>query len=78
MQYLRTPNGYASGFIVCTLAPSTNCIDSLIAIVLELAPQQPYVTYRSDKYSDSIRGSNLYAANSMIKGMMHTNTATAT
>ncbi|OFX38121.1 MAG: hypothetical protein A2X08_08920 [Bacteroidetes bacterium GWA2_32_17] len=60
-------NGYASGFIVCSLAPSTAGYDSLIAMVAELAPQQPYVTFRYNNYTDSIDGDNLYAANDMVK-----------
>ncbi|MBI4648368.1 MAG: T9SS type A sorting domain-containing protein [Bacteroidia bacterium] len=64
---LSNTNGYASGFIVCSLAPSTAGDDSLIAIVAELTPQQPYIIFRSNNYSDSIDGDNLYAANSMIK-----------
>ncbi|MBU0765620.1 MAG: hypothetical protein KJ607_12370, partial [Bacteroidetes bacterium] len=59
-------NGYASGFIVCALGPSAAIEDSLIAVVAELAPQQPYVTFRTSSYSDTIAGDNLYAANSMI------------
>lgn len=60
-------NGYAGGFIVCALSPSTEIEDSLIALVVELAPVQPYITYRTNSYSDSIDGDNLYAANAMIK-----------
>ncbi|OFY97929.1 MAG: hypothetical protein A2491_18255, partial [Bacteroidetes bacterium RIFOXYC12_FULL_35_7] len=60
-------NGYASGFIVCSLAPSTAGEDSLIAMVAELAPQQPYTTFRYNNYNDSIDGDNLYASNDMVK-----------
>lgn len=59
--------GYADGFIVSALAPSTAGYDSLIAIVAELAPLQPVFTLRSNSYSDTIPGDNLYAANDFIK-----------
>ncbi len=60
-------NGYARGFIICAVAPSSNLIDSLIGGIIELAPQQPYITNRTIDFQDSIVGTNLYAANSMIK-----------
>jgi hypothetical protein len=60
-------NGYASGFIVSSLAPSTAGHDSLIAMVAELAPQRPFVTFRWNNFKDTIEGDNLYAANGMIK-----------
>ncbi len=60
-------NGYASGFIVCAIAPSTLVYDTLVAIAMELTPQQPYITTRYVSFPDSINGVNLYAANSMIK-----------
>ena len=59
--------GYADGFIVCALGPSTAGNDSLIALVAELAPLQPEITFRYNNYSDTIPGDNLYAANSFIK-----------
>jgi hypothetical protein len=59
--------GYADGFIVSALAPSTVGYDSLIAVVAELAPLQPVFTLRSNSYSDTIPGDNLYAANDFIK-----------
>lgn len=59
-------NGYASGFIVCAIAPSTLITDSLIATVAELTPQAPYITKRNISFPDSVAGDNLYAANSMI------------
>jgi hypothetical protein len=60
-------NGFAHGYIVSSLAPSTAGPDSLIAIVAELAPATPYITYRNIVYSDTLTGDNLYAANNMIK-----------
>ena len=59
-------NGYASGFIVCAIAPSTLITDSLIATVAELTPQVPYITKRNISFPDSVKGDNLYAANAMI------------
>jgi hypothetical protein len=42
-------------------------IDSLIGVLVELAPQQPFITSRDVSFPDSVAGKNLYAANSMIK-----------
>ena len=64
---LSNNNGYAGGFIVTSAAPSTAGNDDLIAIVAELAPQQPYITFRNNNDSDLINGDNLYAANGFIK-----------
>ncbi len=64
---LSNTNGYAAGFIVSALAPASEGEDSLIALVAELAPQQPYITFRYNNFADNIDGDNLYAANSMIK-----------
>lgn len=64
-------NGYASGFIITSLAPSTENADSLVALVAELAPQSPFITFRSNSYSDTIPSDNLYAANYEIKRNNH-------
>ncbi len=64
-------NGYADGFIISSLAPSTETYDSLIALVAELAPQAPHLTFRSNSYEDIIPGDNLYAANWEIKRNNH-------
>ncbi len=64
-------NGYASGYIVTSLASSTENSDSLIALVAELAPQTPYNTFRSNSYPDIIPSDNLYAANYEIKRNNH-------
>ncbi len=64
-------NGYANGYIVTSLAPSTAGADSLIAMVAELTPQNPKLTFRSNSYPDDIPGDNLYAANFEIKRNNH-------
>ncbi len=58
--------GYADGYIVSALARSTEEYDSLVAMVAEIAPTEPYITFRSNSYPDSIPGDNLYTANSQI------------
>jgi len=35
--------------------------------VAEVAPEEPYITFRTNSYNDTILGDNLYAANSEIK-----------
>lgn len=64
-------NGFADGFIVTALASSSAGADSLIALVAELAPQPPLLTFRSNSYPDNIPGDNLYAANFEIKRNNH-------
>ena len=64
-------NGFADGYIVAALAPSSAGADSLTALVAELAPQSPYLTFRSNSYPDNIPGDNLYAANYEIKRNNH-------
>ncbi|MCK4663503.1 MAG: T9SS type A sorting domain-containing protein [Bacteroidales bacterium] len=59
-------NGYADGYIVTSIGSTTD-IDSLVALVAEIAPEQPFLTFRSNDYSDNIPGDNLYAANYEIK-----------
>lgn len=61
------PQGYSDGWSFSALAPSTAFHDSLIAMVAEVAPGAPYITFRANSYNDSIPGDNLYAANSQIK-----------
>ena len=64
--------GFADGFIVSALARS-NPVDSLVAMVAELASTVPLQTYRYSNYPDSIPGDNLYTANYQIarNNMMH-------
>ncbi|MCD4736238.1 MAG: T9SS type A sorting domain-containing protein [Bacteroidales bacterium] len=63
--------GYADGYIITALAPSSAGQDSLISIVAEVAPKEPYITFRSNSYPDDIPGDNLYAANFEIKRNNH-------
>ncbi|MCD4698082.1 MAG: T9SS type A sorting domain-containing protein [Bacteroidales bacterium] len=63
--------GYADGYIVTLLAPSLAGPDSLVALVAELAPQPPLITFRSNSYPDNMPGDNLYAANFEIKRNNH-------
>ena len=64
---VQNTNGFADGYIVAALAPSSAGTDSLTALIAELAPQSPYLTFRSNSYPDNIPGDNLYAANYQIK-----------
>ncbi|MBU0765233.1 MAG: T9SS type A sorting domain-containing protein [Bacteroidetes bacterium] len=64
-------NGYADGYIVEALAPSIAGEDSLVAIIAELAAQDPLIVFRGNEYADSIPGDNLYAANYEIKRNDH-------
>jgi PKD repeat protein len=59
--------GYSWGWNFAALAPSTALHDSLIALVAEVAPEAPYITFRNNSYDDLIPGDNLFAANSQIK-----------
>ncbi|MCD4730696.1 MAG: PKD domain-containing protein, partial [Bacteroidales bacterium] len=59
--------GYAWGSNFSASAPSTAIYDSLIAMVAEVCPEEPYITFRTNSYNDTLPGDNLYAANSEIK-----------
>ena len=63
---LTNPNGYADGFIISSLAPSTAGVDSLIAMISEVTPTEPFHTFRSNNYDDMIPGDNVYVANEAI------------
>ena len=65
------PTGYADGYILTALAPSTTGYDSLTGLVAEVAPQEPHLTFRTNSYPDDIPGDNLYAANYEIKRNNH-------
>jgi hypothetical protein len=65
------PMGYADGYIITALAPSSAGADSLVALVAEVTPQPPLITFRGNEYSDLIPGDNLYAANYEIKRNNH-------
>jgi len=59
--------GYAGGYIISTLARYNNESDSLTALIAEIAPEEPLLTFRTNAYNDMIPGDNLYAANAQIK-----------
>ncbi|MDD4644787.1 MAG: T9SS type A sorting domain-containing protein [Bacteroidales bacterium] len=59
-------NGYASGYIISAMAKSTEVADSLVAMIAEVAPTNPYLIFRSNRYEDKIPGDNLYTANNQI------------
>jgi PKD repeat protein len=61
------PQGYSCGWDFAAMAPSTAGNDSMIALIAEVAPQDPYITFRDNSYPDLIPGDNLYCANSQIK-----------
>jgi hypothetical protein len=65
------PMGYADGYIITALAPSSAGADSLVALVAEVTPQPPLITFRGNEYPDLIPGDNLYAANYEIKRNNH-------
>ena len=60
--------GYAKGSIISTcFKTENNELDTLIAMVAEVACSEPFHTYRYNNYDDLIPGDNLYAANFQIK-----------
>ncbi|NQV01685.1 MAG: T9SS type A sorting domain-containing protein [Bacteroidia bacterium] len=61
------PQGYSYGWNFSALGPSTAIYDSLIAMVAEVTPEAPYITFRTNSYPDTLPGDNLFAANSQIK-----------
>nr|NQU90819.1 T9SS type A sorting domain-containing protein [Bacteroidota bacterium] len=61
------PQGYAGGYIISTLARYDDQSDSLTATIAEIAPEEPFITFRTNTYDDAIPGDNLYAANAQIK-----------
>ncbi|MFN8255792.1 MAG: hypothetical protein U0W24_08905 [Bacteroidales bacterium] len=60
---IQNKNGYAAGYILSALAPSTAGADSLIAMVAELAPDKPLFTFRNSSFDDKFNQNMLYAAN---------------
>jgi hypothetical protein len=63
---LSSVNGIAFSSIITICAKSTEVYDSLVALVGEVTSTPPLFTFRSNSYSDSIPGDNLYAANNAI------------
>ncbi len=60
------PQGYADSYIVTSIAPASCGEDSLISMIAEVSPASPLLSFRDNKYLDSIPGDNLYAANYSI------------
>jgi len=60
------PQGFADGFLISAVAQSSEGQDSLIAMIAEVAPAAPCLTFRSNSLPDSIPGKNLYTANCQI------------
>lgn len=60
------PQGYANGFLISSVARSSEATDSLIAMIAEVAPTSPNLVFRSNSFPDSIPGKNLYTANYQI------------
>jgi hypothetical protein len=58
--------GYAENYIVTAIAPASCGHDSLIALVAEVSPANPKISFRYNSYPDSIPGKNVYAANYAI------------
>ncbi|HBS87465.1 MAG: hypothetical protein A2W91_00635 [Bacteroidetes bacterium GWF2_38_335] len=58
--------GYVDGYIICAIAGNEEPSDSLTAMVAELTPGSPYVTFRSTECEDGLEGDNLYAANGAV------------
>jgi len=63
---LDQPAGCAGGYLISALAGSTGNPDILVAMVAEVAPVPPFLTFRSNSFDDRIPGDNLYSANSQI------------
>lgn len=62
----QNPQGYAGAFLISAMAKSTETVDHLIALIAEIAPTAPALTFRSNGFSDNIPGDNLYTANFQI------------
>jgi len=63
---MKQTQGYADGYLVSAIAKSTGTHDSLIAMIAEVAPTSPYLTFRYNDYADSIPSDNIYTANYQI------------
>ncbi len=58
--------GYAEGYLISALAANTSGQNERVALIAELAPTEPFLTFRNNSYADSIPGDNLYTANYQI------------
>jgi len=63
---IKQTQGYADGYLISAIAKSTETHDSLIAMIAEIAPTSPYLTFRYNDYTDSIPSDNIYTANYQI------------
>ena len=63
---MNQTQGYADGYLISAIAKSTETHDSLIAMIAEITPTSPYLTFRYNNYPDSIPGDNIYTANNQI------------
>ncbi|PLW94997.1 MAG: hypothetical protein C0592_01165 [Marinilabiliales bacterium] len=59
-------SGYADAYIITSVAPAAGMPDSTIALIAEVAPISPYLSFRDATYPDSVIGNNIYAANYAI------------
>ncbi len=62
----QNTSGYADGYIITSIAPSTEKEDHLISMVAEIAPGAPHISIRSTERDDQLPGQNLYSANNQI------------
>jgi hypothetical protein len=58
--------GFADGYLISAIAKSNEIQDSLIAMIAEVAPTSPYLTFRYNTYADSIPGDNIFTANYQV------------
>lgn len=65
--------GSSDGYLISAIARSEEGHDTLIAMIAELAPLDPKITFRYNTFPDSIPGDNLYTANYQIgrNNMLH-------
>lgn len=59
-------NGYANGYLISAIARSTGNQPQDVAMIAEIAPTAPYLTFRAKEYEDKIPSDNLYTANYQI------------
>jgi len=59
----QNTEGYAAGYIISAMASSSSGADSLVALIAELGPGKPFLSFRSNSFEDKMQGQLLYAAN---------------
>jgi hypothetical protein len=62
--YINSNESYATPVLISALAMADT--DENTALVTELAPTAPYITFRNSSFPDSIAGDNLYVANGQV------------